>query len=270
MSGKKRLFGTLLIVMALAMLVFRQVDVVGRINEWRHVPDVALNHSVQKASEEGNLSATGAEGEEERAQKALPEANPYAEDIARWQSANRDVIAWLDIPDLLSTPVVQGSDNDFYLTHDATGSANKNGAAFIDYEIPEQKLDHVVIYGHNMANAQVFSDLDAYCNRAYAEAHRFFFYATKDHLWQAEVICVCNMNLADPQEFFGFNTWLTWQNESHAFTYLDGLMPSMLFRLDTPLSPTDRMLTLSTCDNTQEDARILIVARLLPKDERQA
>ncbi len=264
MHNKKRVIGAVFIVLAFVMLVFQQVDVIGRINEWRHVPDAPPNQIERITSEVASNPAISSS--ETKPQTPTPAANPYADDIARWQIANTHVIAWLDVPNVLSTPVVQGSDNDYYLTHDATGGANKNGAAFIDYEIPEQNVDNVVIYGHNMANSQVFSDLDAYRNQEYATAHRNFFYATQNSVWQAEVLCVCNMNLADPQQFFGFNTWLTWQDGCNAVTYVDGLKPSMLFRLDTPLSPTDRILTLSTCDNAQEDARILIVARLLPQN----
>lgn len=264
MRNKKRLIGAALILAAVLMFAFEQIDIIGRLNEWRHVPDAAVVEST--VADDGTSSGKQAAGA--TAHAARPPENPYAADIARWQTANSDVIAWLDVPDLLSTPVVQGADNDYYLNHDATGGVNRNGAAFIDYELPEQAVDNVVIYGHNMANSQVFSDLDAFRDESYAKAHRQFRYATEKAVWTAEVLCVCNMNLADPAQFFSFNSWLTWQDGRNAGTYLEGLKPSMLFRLDTPVAPEDRLLTLSTCDNAQKDARILIVARLLPEGTR--
>lgn len=231
--------GVVCLVAGLALIINHQVDWRGHLHTWQHVPPA-----------------------EELATSSLPAPeNPYAADIARYQSANGDVCGWLDFPDFVNAPVVRGADNEFYLTHDATGNANPNGTAFLDYEVAPETADHWVIYGHNMANGQVFSNLDRLLGQATAESHRRFRLATPTRVWDCEIIGVYDMNLEDPAQFFSYNSWLNWDDEKDARAYLDNLSASERVRLSTPVDKSDQLVTLSTCDNAQKDARILIVAK---------
>ena len=74
---------------------------------------------------------------------------------------NPDVIAWITIPICgINYPVVQGSDNVYYLTHTVKKTANSSGAIFIDYENNSDFSDlHTLIYGHNMKNNSMFGGL---------------------------------------------------------------------------------------------------------------
>lgn len=250
MKKKRQILAVVLLVLAALILVYQFVDVRGMFNEWRHVPS------------KKEFAAEQQRAENNEQEKALEKVNPYREEILRYKSANKDVLAYLDVPGLVQTPVVQGTDNAYYLNHDVTGASNRNGAAFMDYEVKEKEADNVVIYGHNMANTQVFSNLEKYVDPAFAQTHRFFSYATTEGVWQAEVVMVSDMDLQNEAEFFGFNTWLKWEGDQNAVTYLAHLKPSQVMALDTSVKPDDRLITLSTCNNAAADARILIVARL--------
>lgn len=238
MKKWKVAIGTCCLLVGLALIINHQVDWRGYLHTWQHVPKTPVADQSLPA----------------------PATNPYAGDISRYQAANADVCAWLDMPGLVSTPVVQGTDNDYYLTYDATGNYNPNGAAFLDYEEPVDTADHLVIYGHNMANGQVFSNLDQLLNQETAAAHRSFRLASLAQVWDCEIVGIYDMNLEDPAQFFSYNSWLVWDGEKDALSYLAGLAPSERVRLDTAVQSTDRLVTLSTCDNAQKDARILIVA----------
>ncbi len=66
-----------------------------------------------------------------------PDAEPdgYLKiDFEGLQAVNPDVIAWIDIPGLsISYPVVQGTDNAYYLHHLFTGEYNSSGSIFADW-----------------------------------------------------------------------------------------------------------------------------------------
>ena len=49
---------------------------------------------------------------------AAPTATPVYSNIARLQQENRDTVGWLHVPGTdIQYPVVQGADNEYYMTH---------------------------------------------------------------------------------------------------------------------------------------------------------
>lgn len=84
-----------------------------------------------------------------------PDAEPdgYLKiDFEGLQAVNPDVIAWIDIPGLsISYPVVQGTDNAYYLHHLFTGEYNSSGSIFADWHNQPDFADpNTIVYGHNM------------------------------------------------------------------------------------------------------------------------
>lgn len=243
------------ICFALAVLLIANhvFDLQGRFNEWRYLPKAPAEVSSALAPE-----------------SAAPAADdPRIVELRRWQGANDEVVGWIDIPDCLAQPVVQGKNNEFYLDHDATRAYNRNGGCFLDYEVPEREADNLVVYGHNMENAQAFSNLNSYMNKAYAEAHKTLSYTNGKEDFAGEVVAVVLMNLQDERQYVPFNTHLRWDKEMNARRYLDELEKVTLFRLGE-VKKGDRLLTMSTCDNRQADARILVIAKLTPQAAKAA
>lgn len=67
------------------------------------------------------------------------------------QKENSDIIGWLEIPDTnISYPVLQGEDNNFYVTHNYKKEYSINGSLFLDkdydWSLPSTNL---LIRGHN-------------------------------------------------------------------------------------------------------------------------
>ena len=88
-----------------------------------------------------------------------PDAEPdgYLKiDFEGLQAVNPDVIAWIDIPGLsISYPVVQGTDNAYYLHHLFTGEYNSSGSIFADWHNQPDFADpNTIVYGHNMKKRQ--------------------------------------------------------------------------------------------------------------------
>lgn len=71
----------------------------------------------------------------------------------------------------IAYPLVQGSDNSFYLTHLPNGVENKYGSIFIDYQNKPEDFN-VIIYGHNMKDGSMFGQLsNFYKIEDYAQEH---------------------------------------------------------------------------------------------------
>jgi sortase B len=59
-------------------------------------------------------------------------------------------------------PVVQGSDNEFYLSKYLYKNNLLSGSIFMDYRNDFDRDENVIIYGHNMRNKTMFSELEKF------------------------------------------------------------------------------------------------------------
>lgn len=77
---------------------------------------------------------------------------------------NEDIIGWIEIPNTnINYPILK-DENLYYLTHNFEGKSNKNGSIFIRND----NIDHdqeITLYGHNMKNGTMFSQLSNYMNK---------------------------------------------------------------------------------------------------------
>lgn len=89
-------------------------------------------------------------------------------------SAGSTSTSWLYIPGTkIDYPLVQGADNDYYLDRDAYGNHNDAGAIFINYANAADMSDaKTVIFGHNMSDGSMFTDLHQYSQKDYGDVHQ--------------------------------------------------------------------------------------------------
>ena len=86
---------------------------------------------------------------------------------------NDDIVAHLSIEGTnIDYLVVQGGDNEFYLTHDIWSRPTPAGWIFLDYEADITRPDHNwIIYGHNMQREHKFHSLRRYADRDFFHEH---------------------------------------------------------------------------------------------------
>lgn len=81
-------------------------------------------------------------------------------DLSDAKSKNSDTIGWLQFPYCdINYPVVQGTDNDYYLRHDFYKNYTTHGWIYRDYRITTDDTDNIVIYGHNLYAGGMFTNL---------------------------------------------------------------------------------------------------------------
>lgn len=64
-------------------------------------------------------------------------------------------------------PVVQGYNNDFYLTHDFYKNYLPLGSIFMDYRNNFENDKSLIVYGHYMKNKTMFGQLENYTDEAF-------------------------------------------------------------------------------------------------------
>ena len=94
------------------------------------------------------------------------------------RAESKDIAGWLTVDSLLDEAVVQ-RDNVYYLTHDALGNENVNGALFLDAAIDLKTRPYtLIVYGHNMKTGAMFGSLRNYENIAFYHTAPFITFDT--------------------------------------------------------------------------------------------
>ena len=168
---------------------------------------------------------TAAQTESELTEQPAAERN-----IQALIAENADCIGWICIDGTnISYPVMHTpSDPQKYLRRNFYGKYSQSGVPFLDGRCDLQSTN-LIIYGHNMKNGTMFSDLKRYVDREFLNAHRTVKFETVDGIRYYTVTDVLKTNTSD-----------AWYNR---ITAEDG-----------------RRLILSTCYGSGKDGRLLIIA----------
>lgn len=169
--------------------------------------------------------------EQTESEQAEPTEEPAAErNISALIAANTDCIGWISIDGTnISYPVMHTpNDPQKYLRRSFHGQYNQSGVPFLDWRCSTDGGNRI-IYGHNMKNGTMFSDLKKYLNTDFLNAHRTVKFETADGVQTFTVTEVLKTNTAD-----------SWYNR---ITCEDG-----------------HHLILSTCYGSGKDGRLLIIA----------
>lgn len=173
-------------------------------------------------------------------------------------SINSDFKAWLYIPDTeISYPVVQTTDNDYYLTHNFDKEKNSGGAIFISSNNEKPFEDeNTIIHGHHMRDGSMFASLMNFKEESFAK-NTPIYVNTKDKLLQYEVFSVFYETANNDSYQNGF------ASEAEFLSYANTLKSKSMFNLGRDLTATDKIITLSTCDYDVDDGRLLVCAKLV-------
>lgn len=170
-------------------------------------------------------TVTTAQTESKPAEQSAAERN-----IQALIAENSDCIGWLSIDGTnISYPVMHTpSEPQKYLRRNFYGKYSQSGVPFLDGRCDLQSTN-LIIYGHNMKNGTMFSNLKKYVDRDFLNAHRTVKFETADGIRYFTVTKVLRTDITD-----------AWYNRIAAE---DG-----------------RRLVLSTCYGSGKDGRLLIIA----------
>ncbi|GEM_PF-49416 len=177
-------------------------------------------------------------------------------DFAALHAQNSDFIGWLRLPGTrLSYPVVQGEDNEFYLTHTFSKEQNKMGALFLDSRIGSGlKAENAIVYGHNMRNGSMFNCLLGYLDKEFYDEHPALLLYTEGGMKECSIFSV--YKAAPDSDVYRYD----FADKAEYGKYLEKVAVLSLY--DTGIKPSadERILTLSTCVGDGRDMRFIVHA----------
>lgn len=243
------------IIMGVALVVF-VICAIMLIRIFRNYKEAEINNGNATEFYETKSDSTDTASNETTGENETKAPNYHANaviDFASLKASAPNVCGWVDVPSVnISYPIVQGPDNDYYLTHAYNDKEMWGGAIFLDYTNNKDfKDDHVFVYGHHMQDGSMFAGLleydtkDFYSKQEDAENNYFYIYL-EDSVRVYKIFSTCDVNINDNYDAFRYIT--------DAFTlqdYVNYVTSVELYDSGVYYDGTSQVVTLYTC---QQDA----------------
>ena len=178
---------------------------------------------------------------------------------------NNETVAWIKVEGTkINYPIVQTTNNDFYLNHDFQKNSNNAGWIFSDYRNDFTNLKkNSIIYGHNMNNKTMFGSLpDAVLNSSWQNNSNNHFIkistTTANSVWK-----IFSIYTITPEIYYLKTVF----SDEEFQEFINTIKNRSIYNFNTDITTNDKILTLSTCDNTGQK-RVVVHAKLVKIDEK--
>ncbi|WP_419093482.1 class B sortase, partial [Waltera sp.] len=180
------------------------------------------------------------------------------------------LIGWVKIDDTnIDYPVMQTTDNEYYLDHNLNQEYDKNGSIFMDKDCDVLKPStNFILYGHHMKSGQMFGSLSLYSDQSYYEKHPCIQFDTIYEKGQYEIMYVFRSRVYSEDEIvFKYYQFIDAQSEQEFDSYMNDMAEMSLYDTGVTASFGDQLLTLSTCDYQEKNGRFVVVAKKVTTKE---
>ncbi len=191
----------------------------------------------------------------------------YAEAYAQ----NTDLVGWLSIDKLkMDFPILQTDNDSYYLKRSFTHRYTDLGNPFLACDNSVDPLDrNSIIYGHSTRTSdKIFSKLFDYrttrgfVNNPVIEFNTLY----HDYKWKVYAVFITSATASGDNGYFFNYVWKNLSDESFE-KYIAAVDERKLYTTGVDILPTDKILTLSTCLYDFDDARFVVIARMVREGE---
>lgn len=216
---------------------------------WNSYQNKTLNDELKTTyyseTSEGTTGSAQSDSQDNRAQfQPLLKINP-------------DVVGWVKIANTrIDYPVVQASDNEYYLDKNIYKKDAIAGSIFMDYRNKGDGSDkNMIIYGHYVKDGSMFRALQNYKDEAFYKTHPVIEFTSLEDNTEWEIFSI----YVTDTDFYYIQT--DFNSEEEYSTFLINLQTRSLYDTGVEVDEEDQILTLSTCTYEFNDARFTIHAK---------
>lgn len=231
MKKKSKILITLIQIVLIAVIIFSEIKII----EW--IKSNKKNKDIMSEIKENVVINNETDSNNKE----------YKIDFTKLKQKNSDAIAWIKVNETdIDFPVVKGTDNSYYLTHNFDKEKNKAGWIFADYRNKFDGTDkNIIIYGHNMKNGSMFASLKDVIKEEWYnnENNKYIALITENENCKYQVFSVYQ---TETEEYY------LQTNISNFEEFVEKIKGRSKKNFNVDIKETDSILTLSTCaDNTK-------------------
>ena len=178
---------------------------------------------------------------------------------------NPDTVGWIQVKGTnINYPIVQTTDNSYYLNHAFDKSINDAGWVFMDYRNDAVNFNqNTIIYAHSRLTGSMFGSLkNILASSWYSNKNNHIIRLstpTENTMWQVFSV------YTTPKESYyitpSFSTIESYQE------FLNTMKSRSEVDFSAEVNPSDKILTLSTCKDNFGN-RVVMHAKLIKKESR--
>lgn len=154
-------------------------------------------------------------------------------------------------------PVVQGEDNEYYLSHLPNDKKNQMGSIYLDYRNKNFSDDNTIIYGHNMNDGTMFSELENYKKSNYYENHKYYILYTEEGELQVEIVAGYIADAAKESLPVNFDS------TEDRKEYIDKVTKNNILNSDVNIQDDDKIISLCTCADIYDTSRLVLIGKVI-------
>ena len=200
----------------------------------------------------------------------VPEDVPISEGedvLAKYQELylqNEDMVGWISIDGTtINYPVMQTKDNpNYYLKRNFEKEYSDLGTPYIQEDCDLLTSDNLIIYGHHISGSRMFGALEDYKSKSFYEEHKTIRFDTLTQQGEYEIVAVFK-TVAYSSEGFRYYDFVRAESEEEFNAYVETCRELALYDTGVTAEYGDKLITLSTCEYSAANGRLVVVAKLL-------
>ena len=184
----------------------------------------------------------------------------YEKVFEKLKEINNDTVGWLTVNNTkIDYPVVQSTDNDYYLYRDYYKNKNRHGWIYMDYRNNIEDLsDNTIIFGHNLANQKMFGTLRYVTNPSWYKksSNQIITFNTTRANMKWQIISIYKIPVTNDYLVANF------ASSEDKLNFLDMIIQRSIYDFNATYDENTKIITLSTCSNGSKD-RLVVHAKLI-------
>lgn len=184
---------------------------------------------------------------------------------------NQQLVGWVSVPNSgIDVQIVQSQDNSEYLKKDFYGNYSRYGCPFLDYRNDARYLNqNTIIYGHHMSDGLIFAELSKYKELdGFLESPVIRFDTLyKTQYFKVYAAFITNSRETDDNGYIFNYTVTSFASTQNFDDYIKAVDERKLYTTGVDINAGDKLITLSTCTYEFNDARLVVIGRMLRTGE---
>ena len=173
-------------------------------------------------------------------------------DFNKLRNTNPDVVLWIMVDGTnINYPIVQTTNNEYYLKHSILKKYSTDGWTFLDYRNNINNDRNTIFYGHNLLNKTAFGSIGKIFTKEYLKNSNHEIYVIDDN--NIYVYKIFSIYYSEPVVDY---LQIDFIDEEYQ-EFLNKLKNKSKFNYNIELNANDKIITLSTCTNDNSGRKVV-------------
>ena len=201
--------------------------------------------------------------EPQESEPPQPEQTAFEKYAAVYEQ-NSDFVGWITIDGTnINYPVMQTVNSpNYYLKRSFEKQYSNYGVPYVQENCVLGVSDNAVVYGHNMNNGSMFADLCKYEREDFYREHPVVRFDTLYGLGEYEIVAAFK-TVAYSERGFKYYHFVDAAGEDDFNAFISQCKALALYDTGVSAEYGDKLLTLSTCEYSRTNGRMVVVAKLI-------